>query len=99
MSQQPKATRASLGLVVEDGATLMLLICLAAGALTFLLYQVLALTHPYPLDYGEAPLVDQAMRLFQGQKTYIQSFLGSPLMNGSNDPESSGIHRDFRYNR
>jgi len=72
MSQQPKATRASLGLVVEDGATLMLLICLAAGALTFLLYQVLALTHPYPLDYGEAPLVDQAMRLFQGQNIYAE---------------------------
>jgi 4-amino-4-deoxy-L-arabinose transferase-like glycosyltransferase len=56
----------------------MLLICLAAGALTFLLYQVLALTHPYPLDYGEAPLVDQAMRLFQGQNIYRPNLAAPP---------------------
>jgi hypothetical protein len=87
MSQQPKGTQASLGLVVEDGATIMLLICLVAGALLFLLYQLLALTHPYPLDYGEAPLVDQAMRLVNGQNIYRPN-LAAPPYTISNYPPS-----------
>ncbi|MCI0553833.1 MAG: hypothetical protein L0287_23025, partial [Anaerolineae bacterium] len=57
----------SLGLVLDDGAKIMFLIFSAVGGLRCLVYQSLAIPHRYSLDYGEAPLVDQAMRLASGQ--------------------------------
>ena len=36
----------------------------------FGLHALFATTHPYPLDYGEAPLVDQARRLAAGETIY-----------------------------
>ncbi len=35
-----------------------------------LTYQALSITYPYPLDYGEAPLVDQTLRLASGGNIY-----------------------------
>lgn len=51
-------------------ARLLLQLFLVAGVLIFAIYALSALTYPYPLDYGEAPLVDQAVRLAQGQPIY-----------------------------
>src|SRR6185503_18164271 len=42
----------------------------AVGLMLCLGYQVLAIPNRYSLDYGEAPLVDQAMRLASGQNIY-----------------------------
>jgi len=53
----------------QDGAKAMLLVFLAMAILIFALHQLLAVLHRYPLDYGEAPLVDQAMRLAAGGST------------------------------
>ncbi|MCB8943057.1 MAG: exo-alpha-sialidase [Ardenticatenaceae bacterium] len=36
----------------------------------FTLHAIMAITYPYPLDYGEAPLVDQAQRLAAGENIY-----------------------------
>lgn len=58
-------------------SALTLLICLG--------YQFLALTHRYSLDYGEAPLVDQAMRLASGQNIY-RADISTPPYTISNYP-------------
>lgn len=48
----------------------MVMLLLSAATLLFLAYTTLSIFYPYPLDYGEAPLVDQAMRLAAGQNIY-----------------------------
>lgn len=74
-----------LGSYVEEGATIMLLLFLAVAAMIFFAYAALAVLHPYPLDYGEAPLVDQAVRLAKGQNIYRPD-LSSPPYTVSNYP-------------
>ena len=80
-----KRLLAVLGPHVENGARVMLLLSLSLAAVGLLIYQVLALSHPYPLDYGEAPLVDQAMRLAAGHNIYRQD-ISSPPYTISNYP-------------
>lgn len=51
-------------------ATIALFACLAAAAVLFAQHVIQAALYRYPLDYGEAPLVDQAMRLAAGVNIY-----------------------------
>jgi hypothetical protein len=74
---------AVLGPHVADGARILLLVFLSLAASIFLLHAVLALSHRYSIGYGEAPLVDQAMRLASGQNIY-RSDLSSPPYTVSN---------------
>jgi hypothetical protein len=55
---------------VVEAATIMFWLFLAASTIIFVIYILLAVAFPFPLDYGEAPLVDQAMRLAAGQNIY-----------------------------
>src|SRR5262245_55204546 len=55
---------------IVEVATLMLRIFLGVAAALFLIHALLAVFFPYPLDYGEAPLIDQAMRLAAGENIY-----------------------------
>jgi hypothetical protein len=48
----------------------MLWLFLGLAVVIFLAHSVVTAFFPYPLDYGEAPLVDQAMRLAAGQSIY-----------------------------
>ena len=59
-------------------AALALLLVLSGGAWLFLRTEVLSITFPYPLDYGEAPLVDQAMRLLAGESLYHPTLDAAP---------------------
>ena len=68
---------AVLGPYAEVGARSVLLL-LSLAAVGFLIYQGQALSHPYPLDYGEASLVDQAMRLAAGQNIYRPDISSPP---------------------
>jgi hypothetical protein len=70
VSQRARQLGQPLAVLVQEGATTGLLICLSAGTALFCVYALLALLHRYPLDYGEAPLVDQAMRLLAGRNIY-----------------------------
>jgi 4-amino-4-deoxy-L-arabinose transferase-like glycosyltransferase len=85
MIQRLKRTDTSVGLWAEDGAQLILLLALVAAAVSCLVYQGLAISHRYPLDYGEAPLVDQAMRLAAGQSIY-RTEIATPPYTISNYP-------------
>jgi 4-amino-4-deoxy-L-arabinose transferase-like glycosyltransferase len=75
----------SLGLVLDEGARIMFLIFSAAALSLCVAYQLLAVTYRYSLDYGEAPLVDQAMRLASGQNIY-RADISTPPYTISNYP-------------
>lgn len=70
---------------IAEGATLMLRLFLGVAAAFFVIHSLLAIFFPYPLDYAEAPLVDQAMRLAAGQNIYRPN-LDSPPYTVSNYP-------------
>jgi hypothetical protein len=85
MMQMLRKFDGSLGAILEDGGKIMFLIFSAAALLICLRYQLLAVPHPFSLDYGEAPLVDQAMRLASGQNIY-RADISHPPYTVSNYP-------------
>ena len=76
---------ASFGSYVEKGAATILLLALSVAVVIYFVHAVLSVSHPYPLDYGEAPLIDQAMRLAAGQNIYRPD-LSSPPYTIANYP-------------
>ncbi|GAB4580881.1 MAG: hypothetical protein Fur0022_36250 [Anaerolineales bacterium] len=69
----------------HEGVNIILFFFLSASAIIFILHSGLSLTYPYPLDYGEAPLVDQAMRLAKGENIY-RATLNTPPYTIANYP-------------
>ena len=55
---------------LEVGARTLVALVFAVALIVYGLHAFLAILYPYPLDYGEAPLVDQAMRLAEGRTIY-----------------------------
>ncbi len=79
MEQQAKEKRGRLIVAfLEDGAGIILQVFLSVAMVIFVLHMAMALLHRYPLDYGESPLVDQAVRLASGQGIYRSSLLSPP---------------------
>ncbi len=73
------------GTYFEEGARIIAAMALGLGLLLFLIHAAMAVPFRYPLDYGEAPLVDQAMRLAAGQNIYRRD-LSVPPYTVSNYP-------------
>ena len=63
---------------LQDGARIILVIFLSVAVFIFILHALLALFFRYPLDYGEAPLVNQAMHLAAGQNIYRSDLSSAP---------------------
>jgi Dolichyl-phosphate-mannose-protein mannosyltransferase len=76
---------ASFAPFLDDGAKIMFLIFSALAVIICIGYQWAAVRSPYSMDYGEAPLVDQAMRLASGQNIY-RADLSTPPYTISNYP-------------
>ncbi len=76
---------AALGWALNEGARIIFWIFAFVALIICLVYQVRAASFRYQLDYGEAPLVDQAMRLAQGQNIY-RTDLSTPPYTISNYP-------------
>jgi hypothetical protein len=70
---------------VDEGAKIMLLLFFSLALVIFAISAIMGVFHRFPLDYGEAPLVDQAMRLGSGENIYRQD-LTSPPYTISNYP-------------
>ena len=68
----------TLGRWAHEGALAGLLVALGIGALVTLLYQGLAISYRFPIDYSEGPLVDQAVRLAAGQNIYRPDLSAAP---------------------
>ncbi len=75
----------ALGARLDDGARIMFGMFSAVALVVCLAYQLLAVSFPYPLDYGEAPLVDQALRLASGENIY-RADIAAPPYTVSNYP-------------
>src|SRR4030095_6617725 len=76
---------ASLAPFLDDGAKLMFRIFAALAIVICIGYQLAAVKYPYSMDYGEAPLVDQAMRLAAGENIY-RADISTPPYTISNYP-------------
>lgn len=74
-----------LGGFLEYSGERLLIGALIVTTIFCLVVQVLSITHPFPIDYGEAPLVDQAMRLAHGLNIYRPD-LATPPYTISNYP-------------
>jgi hypothetical protein len=75
----------TFGMALANGARIMFLIFSAVALIVCLGYQLLVIRYPYSMDYGEAPLVDQAMRLASGQNIY-RADISTPPYTISNYP-------------
>ena len=71
---------ARLGPYIDQGARVALKIFLAVAVAIFVIHAGMALSHRYPLDYGEAPLVNHARRLIQGQNIYQPTLEEPPYL-------------------
>ncbi|MGB8984895.1 MAG: hypothetical protein WCC12_23725 [Anaerolineales bacterium] len=85
MMQRLRRVDASLGSILDDGARIMFFIFSGVALIVCLAYQLISIPYRYSLDYGEAPLVDQAMRLASGQNIY-RTDLAAPPYTISNYP-------------
>src|SRR5262245_32610284 len=56
--------------VLFAAALVVLLLQLGAAAFEYVRHAHLALTFPFPLDYGEGPILDQVLRLAQFENIY-----------------------------
>ena len=54
----------------SEGVKIVLGFFLIATVIIFALHTYLSVAYPYSLDYGEAPLIDQAVRLSRGENIY-----------------------------
>jgi hypothetical protein len=68
-----------------EGVKIITSFFLVASGIIFLLHSGLSIAHPYPLDYGEAPLVDQAIRMANGENIY-RATLDTPPYTIANYP-------------
>ncbi|MGC9469252.1 MAG: hypothetical protein ACP5HS_11720 [Anaerolineae bacterium] len=73
------------GPYLVSGARTILWMFLVLAAVVFAIQAARALSYPYPLDYGEGPLLDQAMRLSRWENIYPHD-LSSPPFTISNYP-------------
>src|SRR5829696_6782800 len=55
---------------LNEAAKIVLGLFLVATVIIFALHTYLSVAYPYSLDYGEAPLIDQAVRLSRGENIY-----------------------------
>ena len=74
-----------LGRALEGGSRMILALFAAQVLIVCVFFQSRALFYPYSLDYGEAPLIDQALRLVAGQSIY-RADLSAPPYTISNYP-------------
>lgn len=70
---------------IREGVKIILWFFMIAAVVIFILHSALAIAYPYSLDYGEAPLIDQARRLTAGENIYPAD-LSSPPYDITNYP-------------
>ncbi len=78
-ARTPKLTfRKLIGWLIVGAALLVLLYAQAQALIQFARYVPLALNDPYTLNYGEGPLLDQAVRLARGGDIYNADLTAPP---------------------
>ena len=62
----------------ERAVTAAMLVLLLVTAALFFVQATRTIGFPYPLDYGEGPLLDQALRLTGGENIYDRELQRAP---------------------
>lgn len=78
MAADMKKLATELGPYLERGTRVVLWMFLIVAVGIFLIHAVIAVAFPYPLDYGEAPLLDQAVRLARFENIYRRDLVTPP---------------------
>ncbi len=85
MLAQVRSIASRLRPFIDEGVKIVLWFFLVAAVIIFSLHSLLSISFPYSLDYGEAPLIDQARRLATGENIY-RTNLDSPPYTIANYP-------------
>lgn len=64
---------------LDRGLSLLVVALAGAACLYFLLHTARAVAFPYPLDYGEGPLLEQSLRLSRGENIYPNGLADYPF--------------------
>ena len=67
-----------INVVIVEISIWISILVLVSGALAALSFQIEALNFRYPMDYGEAPLINQAMQLNAGHPIYQKTLEQPP---------------------
>ncbi len=78
MRQFLQKVETAIGPILNASTRIIFIIFAVAAIIICFWYQGLAIPNRYSLDYGEAPLVDQAMRLAAGQNIYRSDLSSAP---------------------
>jgi len=76
---------------------ILLLIVLSVSLLLFLIYCVRVLVFPYPVDYGEGPLLDQVVRLSRFESIYRLDLTTPPFTISNYPPLYMVAQVPFRW--
>lgn len=79
-ASQPNWLKAGWSPVVAHLFETILLIVLIAGLAQFFQYAARVVAYPYQVDYGEGPLLDQAMRLARFENIYRADLSAPPFV-------------------
>ena len=82
LTMRPRLTLSSVAATLPTGALLLVLL---AGAALFAADTARVVAYPYPMDYGEGPLLEQSLRLGRFESIYRPD-LASPPYTVSNYP-------------
>ncbi len=63
---------------MREAALIVIWFFLTPPLVIFSLHAIQSIAHPYPLDYGEAPLINQALELSSGENIYRPSLENPP---------------------
>ncbi len=89
--------RSSAPRVLTTTAVGVLLLTQTAALLLFVYHGWQVLTFPYPLDYGEGPLLDQAMRMSHFQNIYRSDLSAPPYVIANYPPLFVALQVPFAW--
>jgi len=77
--------------LLKKGITIVLYCMLGLAALVVVVNMVIVAAFPYSVDYGEGPLLDQAVRIREGEPIYATSITEPPYTITNYPPVFTGI--------
>ena len=86
-----KKTLSLLGHYGIRALTISLWFAMAVAAVVFLVHMTVVVVHPYSVDYGEGPLLDQAVRIHEGVSIYDPDLTTAPYTITNYPPLYVGI--------
>lgn len=81
----------NLSFYLQKGIRIVLLVTMAVAALVVVVQMVLVVPFPHSVDYGEGPLLDQAVRIREGEPVYRIGIQQPPYVITNYPPVFTGL--------